>query len=176
MNIRLETERLWLRPFVAEDLPAMIPIQLNPDVMRYVDDGKTCPPDQTKRFLQRNLDWSPHDPKGFLAIERKSDQALLGWCGLLSCEIEGVAETEIGYLLAKEAWGQGYATETTKKLLHHAFYTAHFTQLIAMTHPRNVPSQHVLHKCGFQLEKRVTLPKGERLIYRLISPIAKRNL
>jgi [ribosomal protein S5]-alanine N-acetyltransferase len=61
---------------------------------------------------------------------------------------------EIGYALAKNQWGQGYATESTSRLIRWAFSTLHFRRIIATVSSRNTASQRVLRKMRFRIEGR----------------------
>jgi len=58
------------------------------------------------------------------------------------------ADVEIGYLLKRSAWGNGYATEACTRLLKFAFEESPLTEIVAVTHPENAASQNVLRKSG----------------------------
>jgi RimJ/RimL family protein N-acetyltransferase len=57
---------------------------------------------------------------------------------------------EVGYLLSKQFWGRGYATEGAKAALAFGFETLGLGQVIGLTHPENTASQNVLLKCGLE--------------------------
>ena len=57
-------------------------------------------------------------------------------------------EIEIGYMLRRSAWGKGYATEATNRLLEFAFEETPLEELVAVIDPENAASQRVLEKCG----------------------------
>jgi RimJ/RimL family protein N-acetyltransferase len=61
-------------------------------------------------------------------------------------------EIEIGYILKRSAWGKGYATEATDRLLKFAFEETPLEELVATTDPENTASQRVLEKCGLLYE------------------------
>ena len=70
----------------------------------------------------------------------------LGWCGLFPLEDSGLIE--IGYRYVTSAWGRGIATEAARAVLDHGFRALCFDPIVAVTHPANLASQHVLAKIG----------------------------
>ena len=99
-----------------DDLDALAVLYRDPDVRRYFPEG-TLTYEQTKE----ELDWfiNEHYTKygfGLWATIHKASGAFIGRCGLLPWKIDGRDEVEVAYLLAKEYWGQGLATEARKPL------------------------------------------------------------
>lgn len=82
-------------------------------------------------------------------IQSRQDKTLLGSTGLVF-ETPGCAET--GYVLARDSWGQGYATEALRAVTEIA-RNAGVLRLCALCHPENLASERVLQKCGFKLEQ-----------------------
>ena len=85
--MRLETERLVLRPLSLDDLDALAPFFADPDVMRYMG-GKTLTRVETEASIARMVGWFEADGFGQLAVVRKDDGDLLGRCGILIWETE----------------------------------------------------------------------------------------
>ena len=85
------------------------------------------------------------------AIERVSDGAFLGWCGLTRWNPDH-RSASLGYCLRKAAWGQGYATEAARALLQWAFDALDLNRVQAGTDTRNTSSARVLEKLGFVRE------------------------
>ena len=81
--ISLETERLVLRPPEAEDADALAPMYADPDVMRYVGDGRTFTPEETARSVQRMMDGWEADGFGLFTTVRKEDETIIGRVGLI---------------------------------------------------------------------------------------------
>ena len=89
--------------------------------MRYIGAGGTRTRDQALDTLERMIESYRARGYGQLGVERKEDGAFLGRCGLLvwdpttwtiTEQVDGPLEVEIGYLLGREHWGNGYATES----------------------------------------------------------------
>jgi len=142
---RLETERLVLREFRAEDLDAFSAIVGDPDVMRYLSGSV-----QSRHEAWRNMaggagQWLLRG-YGTWAVERKSDHAMMGRVGLV--HPDGWPQVEVGWTLGKPYWGQGYATEAAQAALNYAFLTLPVEQMISLIDPDNKPSQAVATRLG----------------------------
>jgi RimJ/RimL family protein N-acetyltransferase len=98
-----------------------------------------------------DAEWSKR-PVGPYLIESRQDKTLLGCTGLVF-ETPDCAAT--GYVLAKDSWGQGYATEALSAVTEMA-RNAGILRLYALYHPENLVSERVLQKCGFKLERILT--------------------
>ncbi|MCG8509506.1 MAG: GNAT family N-acetyltransferase [Rhodospirillales bacterium] len=144
----LETERLILRPRVLADLDANMEMDRDPDVNRFI--WGDSPPDwkaHREELIRRiSSDWPSEG--GLWAVERKTQPGFIGWCGLFPLEDSGFIE--IGYRYSRAAWGQGIATEAAQKILEHGFERLNIDPIVAVTHPDNVRSQHVLKKIGLR--------------------------
>ena len=105
---------------------------------------------------------------GIWCVNLKDTQEKIGTCVLLPIPIEEDdtdwhsmvadrypdAQVEVGYILAKSAWGQGIASETCTRLLQFAFEHTDLSEVIGLTYMGHVVSQHVLKKCGLTYQKR----------------------
>ncbi len=153
MPHHLETDRLWLCPWEAADVAAARPIFGDPEVMRYINGGVPCSDDQIREsiFRQQNHFRS----RGFCLwkLLLKSDARLIGDCGLQPLELDGVSEVEIGWRLAKDQWGQGFATEAAHAALQHAVEHAHLERVIAIAMPENRASLCIMEKLGMNYER-----------------------
>ena len=153
---RLTTERLFLRHFLTTDHGPMCRIFCDDDVMRF-SDGR-----QTKEWVHGWLHscFERYQTWGFgpYAVIEQSTYSVLGYCGLFFFpDLEGQAEVEIGYRLAKVAWGKGYATEAAQVVRDHAFGTLGIKRLIAIIDPANTASIRVAMKIGMKYEKDIML-------------------
>ena len=102
----------------------------------------------TNAFLDfSDAEWSRW-PVGPYLIELRQGKSLLGGTGLAfeSSECAGT-----GYVIAKDSWGKGYATEALKTVVEIARKTG-VLRLYALCHPENIASERVLRKCGFEFE------------------------
>lgn len=89
---------------------------------------------------------------GRLAVIRKLDETFLGWSGLKNHQEYGFVD--IGYRFMKKYWNKGYATESGKAVVKHAFEDQHLETLIAQVHELNYGSQVVAQKLGMHLDHR----------------------
>lgn len=151
----LTTERLFLRHFHMLDSEPMYSIFGDAEVMRFGDGIQTK--DWVQVWLRTCLEHY-YQIWGFgpYAVVERSSKNLIGYCGLFFFpDIGGQAEVEIGYRLARSAWGNGYATEAARAVRDFAFDTLSIKRLIAMIDPSNIASIRVAEKIGMQYEKEV---------------------
>ena len=147
-QIVLETERLVLRLLTMGDLDALAALYADPDVRRYFPDGIRTH-DQTRDELAWIIDvYYGRYGYGLWATILKETGAFIGRCGLLPWDIEGRTEVEVAYLLDKQHWGRGLATEAARAIIDHAFATLQVERLICMTDPGNTASRNVAVTVG----------------------------
>jgi RimJ/RimL family protein N-acetyltransferase len=146
---RIETTRLRLRKPRFEDAAAIFSRYAGDrDVTRYVGWPAHGSPDDTRLFLAfSDSEWTRW-PAGPYLIESRATGALLGGTGL---GYETPFRASTGYVFAKDAWGQGYATEALQAMVDLA-RDLHVRRLYAICHVDHRPSAHVLEKCGFACE------------------------
>jgi ribosomal-protein-alanine N-acetyltransferase len=145
--VELETARLCLRPFAAADQDAIHTVYADPEVMRYVGHGAHRTPAETARALRGYADALAARGYGFLAVVERSSGAVIGDGGLHPLAGRG-PDVELGYTLARSAWGRGYATEMGGALVAHAFGALGRPRVMAQVEPANLASRHVLEKLG----------------------------
>jgi len=149
----VETARLRLRMFTPADLSALSRIFADPHVMEYLGkDGLPIPSEETAAALTSIIEHWHRNGFGRWAVEDKADGRLLGYAGIRSLE----GQAELVYLLAKEYWGQGLATEVAVACLRYGFTEKRFDSILALTRPLNVRSRRVMEKIGMRFEKDAT--------------------
>lgn len=143
---RIETARLVLRRPRPDDASAVFErYASDPDVTRFLSWPRHRTEADTRAFLQfSDAEWNRW-PAGPYLVESRADGRLLGSTGL-AFEAPGAAST--GYVFARDAWGQGFATEALGAMVDVA-RRLRVVRLYALCHPRHRASQHVLEKCGF---------------------------
>ena len=135
----------------------MLQVFGDPEVMRFGDGV------QTKEWVQswlRTCLERYYQTWGFgpYAMVETHSGNIIGYCGLFFFpDINGQAEVEIGYRLARSAWGQGYATEAASAVRGYAFTSLGIRRLIALIDPANVASIRVAEKIGMRYEADVML-------------------
>lgn len=151
MEILLETQRLRLREFAPQDLDDLHRLNRDPEVMRFVGPGTTQTRAQAEASLKRVVRlYREHPGYGVWAAVEKASNCLVG--AVLLVPYPETNEVEVGYRFFKEEWGRGYATESTKALIHYGFETLGLTRIIAIAYPENSASIRVMQKCGMRDE------------------------
>lgn len=174
---KLETERLVLRPPLPEDAEAFAPMYADPDVMRYVGDGRTLTPEETKRSVRRMVDAWEADGYGLFTTVRREDGAVIGRVGLIVWNPRtweparagsgGPTELEVGYTLGKPFWGLGYATEAAAASRDFALGELRAERLIALIIHGNEASENVARKLGFEYERDIRLGSRDAQLFAL---------
>jgi [ribosomal protein S5]-alanine N-acetyltransferase len=150
MQALLETDRTLMRPFVDEDLVDLCGILGDPLVMRHTATGNPKTPALTANYLYSQQDHQDSYGFSLWAVIRRSDDRLIGQCGLARLRS---GETALGYTLAQDCWGNGYATETTIAWLRHGFSTLELDRIVAAVKPDNLASLRVLDKLGMGFDR-----------------------
>lgn len=151
-STQIETARLRLRMFRPEDLNHLAALFADPDVMRYVADGKPAGRWEAEKALKGIIQhWHRHG-FGRWAVEDKAAQAFIGFGGLRS--LFGLPE--VVYHFAKSHWGKGFATELARASLKYGFETHRFDRIVAIAKPENTASIHVMKKVGMRFEKQTS--------------------
>jgi RimJ/RimL family protein N-acetyltransferase len=155
--VELLTARLQLRPFMAADRDAIHAIYADPEVMRYVGHGAHHTLAETSTALRTYAELLDERGYSFLAVIERAGGALVGDAGLHPLAGSG-PDIELGYTLARAAWGRGYATEIGRALVAHAFEVLDVERVVAQVEPVNHASRHVLEKLGM-------IERGTRTAY-----------
>lgn len=143
----IETARLVLRPWQDSDLAPFAAMGRSAAVMRHLggamDDRQVEEAVARQQRLQSALGYC------FWAIERRTDAAFLGFCGLKPGTVGPIdGAVEIGWRLREDAWGQGYAREAASAALAWAWATLDATSLYAITVPANGASWGLMERLG----------------------------
>jgi RimJ/RimL family protein N-acetyltransferase len=155
--VELLTPRLSLRPFTAADRDAIHAIYADPEVMRHVGHGAHRTIAETATALRTYAEILAEHGYSFVAVTARAGGALLGDAGLHPLGGRG-PDIELGYTLARAAWGCGYATELGTALVGYAFRELGFDRVVAQVEPANNASRHVLEKLGMT-------ERGRRIAY-----------
>ncbi len=144
--LRVETDRLILGAPEPADAAAVFERYANdPDVTRFVSWPRHQSINDTEAFLKFSAQEWERWPGGPYMIRSRIDGRLLGGTGF---GFEGPSDAITGYVLARDAWGYGYATEALKAVIEIARVIG-VACLSATCHPQHRASWHVLEKCGF---------------------------
>ena len=149
--------------FRQDDLDAYAAISADVEVMRYLGDGKPLKRPDTWRQIAMILGHWQLRGYGLLALEEKATGALVGRAGFF--EPEGWPGFELGWMLRRASWGQGYATEAARRLLVHAFTEMKRERVISLIRAANAPSIRVAERLGERLDGRAEIFGQEALVY-----------
>ncbi|HUO94044.1 MAG TPA: GNAT family N-acetyltransferase [Rhizomicrobium sp.] len=142
---QIETERLVLRAWKAEDFEAYARFMADPEVTRYLTGEPMARNDAWRNMAMVVGHWALRG-YGMWAVERKSDHAFLGRVGMWNPE--GWPALEVGWTIGREYWGQGYASEAGHVALEYAFMTQDVDSMISVIDVRNMASQKVAQRLG----------------------------
>lgn len=141
----IETKRLRLRPVTLEDAPAMFEYASDEAVTRY-----TFPTNQSLEETRNNIAlFYLASPLGRWGIELKENKKFIGTIDLLDLDLR-LKKGSIGYVLNKDYWNQGLATEATRTVIALAFEQLGMNKLIAVHDKDNPASGRVMAKAGMQ--------------------------
>ena len=148
----LHTPRLTLRPLAPEDAVTLHGIYQVEGVLQYFPNPNPPPLEKVERFITgQQAHWDTYG-YGNWGIVPKGKRDIIGWAGLQF--LPETNETEVGYLLNRQSWGKGYATEARRASLRFGFEGFNFPEIIALVHPDNAASLKVAAKCGLTVVER----------------------
>jgi len=154
-----EPGRLRLRRIDERDVGALVQLDSDPEVIRYV--SAEPPPDATTvrcQILPHMVETFAHSPFGyFAALDPAADDAFVGWFHLRP-DVDGADVLDLGFRLSREVWGRGLATEGGRSLVEWGFAHAGVRRITGHCLEDNVASARVLQKCGLRFARRFVVP------------------
>lgn len=168
----LETERLLIKVPTLADIKHWYSLHSDPEVMQFIDGARS------KRTIQKWLeqDIAYQNKHGFCmgSVFHKDTNQFIGRAGAVYLNYEdNQPDIEIGFVLHKAYWGQGYGTELVKALIKWGFNNLPVTKLVAVTHPENKKSQRVLEKAGMHFAKRMHYHSSDCDLYEILKEAKK---
>ena len=162
----LTTPRLILRTATENDIPALQErVFGDRDVMRYAFAGGPMARGETENFIRAHFTFGD-SLTGIATLTEKPFGDVIGFAGLVPCGALGADDFEIGFVLARRAWGRGIATEIGEAQLAFGFDRLNCGRLLGLVEPRNAPSIHVLEKLGMRyLRDMADLNRANRRIH-----------
>lgn len=164
----LETPRLRLRPFTAADVAPYTAMMADPEVTRFLGDGRPLgPADAWRQLATFAGHWMLHG-FGLWAVEERATGAFVGRIGCL--EPEGWPAFEVAYTLARSAWGRGLAREGAAAALAHARTVLGRREIVSIIRPGNVGSIRVATALGARPAETIEFFGGPAVLYRYPAP------
>jgi RimJ/RimL family protein N-acetyltransferase len=170
----IPTERLVLRPFKASDLDAFAEMNADPEVVMFLGNGQPVDRQESWKIMAWLLGHWQLRGFGSWAVEERETKRFVGRVGLFYPE--GWPGIEISYVLARSAWGKGYATEGARTTMSHAFEKLKIPRVISLIHPANHSSVKVAEKLGEAFERRMEFNGRTLLVYGRDNPTTSAQL
>ena len=164
----LETPRLVIRNWRGDDVEPLTEANGDPEVTEFL--GGPHPAERTALWLEATRLLIEQNGYGHFALERKRDARWIGFCGLKIQQLPEGRYLELGYRLARSAWGAGLATEAACAIRDWAFERLPYGLLIAIIAPGNARSIRVAEKAGMAPLWESTFCGREVRIYGLENP------
>jgi RimJ/RimL family protein N-acetyltransferase len=157
-RVILTTPRLILRTATEPDIPIMHERILgNSEVMRYVFQGVPMTLERAGQLMRKFFTFG-ESLTGMAILAEKPAAEIIGFAGLFPTEVLGADDFEIGFVLARRAWGRGIATEIGEAQLAFGFERINCGRLLGLADPQNGASIHTFKKLGMRYLKDITEP------------------
>jgi RimJ/RimL family protein N-acetyltransferase len=155
-----------LRATVASDIaPLHERVFSDAAVIRFVFSGSPFTAAESESFMRERFNFSGADV-GLSTLEERGSGEVVGFAGLIACAALGREDLEFGFVLARGAWGKGYATEIGRAQIDFGFHHLRRARLLALADPANTLSINVLAKLGMRHEADATIEgRGHRGVY-----------
>jgi RimJ/RimL family protein N-acetyltransferase len=154
--VRIETERLLIRPPELGDFDSAKAIWCDPRVRRYT--GGVPSQETFERSFYDDLALAV-TAYGYRTIIERSSGAHVGDCGLIQKTVESQSEVEVTYFFNADHWGRGFATEAARAMLDHGRALG-LGRIIALIHPDNEASARVARRLQMRHERDVVTENG----------------
>ncbi len=161
--VTLETDRLIMRMWREDDFERHAEICSDPAVMRFLGEGKSLDRMEAWQHMARLVGHWHLRGYGHWAVEEKSSGTLIGRIGFYNPE--GWPGFELGWILARDCWGKGYATEGARRALRYAFEEMRRHHVISLIDPQNTASIKVAERLGEMAEGKVEVFGKEVTVY-----------
>ena len=169
MEIRLETSRLWLRPFGLADVESLHQLWTEPAVRKYLWDDQIISRDTVIEVIEASEKSFAEYGFGFWALIGKENAETLGFCGLRHFQEDRASnrEIEVLYALSTKHWGKGLSAEAVQQVMRYGFEQVGLSAIYAGADPPNEASFRVMEKLGMQF-LRLTTVGGLTAIYYIL--------
>lgn len=153
-SMRIETKRLLIRPYQDEDFQESYELMQNKELFQYLHMDVMSLEEYRGLFhwLIQSYDTGlDEDFKYSFGVFLKDTNQFIGWAGIGGLDFQP-DDKEIYYLIGKDYWGNGYASEAVASLIHYGFHDMKLRRIVAKVHPGNVASKRIIEKLGLRFE------------------------
>jgi [ribosomal protein S5]-alanine N-acetyltransferase len=151
VHIILETPRLILRQLTEADVPLLLQLNGDPEVLKYLHEPALKTEMEALNILRNHIFPQYKSGLGRWATITKEGNEFIGWCGLkFRPELD---EIDLGYRFMQQHWGKGYATESAQHCLDYGLKQLNLETITGRAHIENTASQKVLEKIGMKFVK-----------------------
>lgn len=157
----IETERLLVRPWREDDAEGAKAVYCDPEVRFFT--GGVYPAEKIEEFIRKRRESHAKGELRLLPVVEKSSGRIVGSCGFQP--FDGGPEIEIGWMLARESWGKGYATEMSRAVLRYGLDEMKLPRVLASIDPRNTRSVAVVNRLGMTYWKTLFVYGRDMLMY-----------
>lgn len=163
--VMLATPRLELCYPEPEDFTDLYPVLADPVVMDMAFGGHAMTHEAAQTFFEEEFDW-PRRGRKLCVLREKASGRVIGLAGLKACSSLAAEDYELGFVLSRDCWGKGYATEIGRAQLEYGFATLGCARILGLVSPDNAASRHALMKIGLAYHSTVmTVERGARQIF-----------
>ena len=159
--MKIETDRLTIKSNQEVDLEPLATLWADPEVTYYMGGPRNY--EEILKILREDTQLNPQPVFDLWPFIEKETGQIIGTGGILEKDIDGRNQYEIIYVLAKSAWGKGFATEVARSLKDYAFNQLGLKRVTALIDPDNVKSEKVATKIGLRYEKDTVRPNGKTM-------------
>lgn len=164
MQLALATPQLLLRELEEGDLDVIAALLGDSQVMRYWPRPFTR--DEAADWIARQRERYAHDGHGYWLMLERATGRPIGQAGLMDCDVDGVRELGLGYIIERAQWRRGFATEAAAACLAHARDVLH-RRPIALVQPENTPSIGVALKLGLRAGRTTRYAELLHVVYEM---------
>lgn len=165
--LQLHTKRLHFKRYTEEDLPFVLALVKNAQVMNYIGNGLPQSEEYARQLIRRMLEqYENFDDYGLHLLVHKETNTYVGHAGIVAQIIDDAFELEIGYWIHPDYWGQGYGKEAAHALAQYADEELELERYIAAIQVGNVGSEKIAKSVGMTLEKIIEMEGKQVQIFK----------
>jgi RimJ/RimL family protein N-acetyltransferase len=145
----ITTKRLFIRPFISEDIADVYELRSDADLMKFIREPQSY--NEAEAWISMISGKWKTEKIGFAGLFDRTTKEFIGWCGLWL--LPETNEIEVGYAIAKKHWRKGFASEAASAFLYYGLIELKLEKIVAVARPENKGSIAVMEKIGMSFIK-----------------------